>query len=92
MSTKARADPVLLLHGNPTWSFLHRKFIPLRSDDRSAATMRWLKQSLRSLKIFALVPGFDPVDPDAIDEDIWRFREWLIARLKVKHLRLKLLR
>jgi pimeloyl-ACP methyl ester carboxylesterase len=25
---EGRGDPVLLLHGNPTWSFLYRKFIP----------------------------------------------------------------
>ena len=33
------------------------------------------------LEINALVPGFDPVDPEAIDEDIWRFLEWLIRRV-----------
>lgn len=33
------------------------------------------------LEIHALVPGFDPVDPEAIDEDIWRFLEWLIPRV-----------
>ena len=33
------------------------------------------------LEIHALVPGFDPVDPDALDEDIWRFLEWLIPRV-----------
>jgi hypothetical protein len=33
------------------------------------------------LEIYALVPGFDPVDPDATDEDIWRFLEWLIPRV-----------
>ena len=33
------------------------------------------------LEINALVPGFDPVDPEAIDEDIWRFLEWLIPRV-----------
>ena len=26
---EGEGDPVLLLHGNPTWSFLYRKFIPL---------------------------------------------------------------
>jgi haloalkane dehalogenase len=26
---EGNGDPVLLLHGNPTWSFLYRKFIPL---------------------------------------------------------------
>ncbi|MEO8166262.1 MAG: hypothetical protein ABI619_12785 [Betaproteobacteria bacterium] len=31
------------------------------------------------IEINALVPSFDPVDTDAIDEDIWRFLEWLIA-------------
>jgi pimeloyl-ACP methyl ester carboxylesterase len=31
------------------------RLIPLRSDDRSAATMRWLEQSLRGLKIPALI-------------------------------------
>src|SRR6185312_17329601 len=25
---EGEGDPVLLLHGNPTWSFLYRKFIP----------------------------------------------------------------
>ena len=33
------------------------------------------------LEIHALVPGFDPVDPEATDEDIWRFLEWLIPRV-----------
>jgi len=33
------------------------------------------------LEIQALVPGFDPVDAEAIDEDIWRFLEWLIPRV-----------
>jgi hypothetical protein len=33
------------------------------------------------LEIHALVPGFDPVDPEVIDEDIWRFLEWLIPRV-----------
>lgn len=33
------------------------------------------------LEIHALVPGFDPVDPEALDEDIWRFLEWLIPRV-----------
>ena len=33
------------------------------------------------IEIRALVPGFDPVDPDAIDEDVWRFLEWLIPRV-----------
>ncbi len=27
-SGKAGADPVVMLHGNPTWSFLYRRFIP----------------------------------------------------------------
>jgi hypothetical protein len=31
------------------------------------------------LEIHALVSYFDPVDPEAVDEDIWRFLEWLIA-------------
>jgi hypothetical protein len=33
------------------------------------------------LEIHVLVPGFDPVDPEAIDEDVWRFLEWLIPRV-----------
>lgn len=33
------------------------------------------------LEIHALAPGFDPVDPQAIDEDVWRFLEWLIPRV-----------
>ena len=31
------------------------RLIPLRPDDRSAATLRWLEQSLRGLKIPALI-------------------------------------
>jgi hypothetical protein len=33
------------------------------------------------LEIYALVPGFEAIEPDAIDEDIWRFLEWLIPRV-----------
>ena len=33
------------------------------------------------IEIRALVPGFDPVDAEAIDEDVWRFLEWLIPRV-----------
>lgn len=33
------------------------------------------------VEIHALVPGFDSVDPEATDEDIWRFLEWLIPRV-----------
>ena len=33
------------------------------------------------LEIHALVPGFEPVDPETIDEDVWRFLEWLIPRV-----------
>ena len=33
------------------------------------------------LEINALVAGFDAIDPDATDEDIWRFLEWLIPRV-----------
>ena len=33
------------------------------------------------LEIQALVPGFDPVDPEANDEDVWRFLEWLVPRV-----------
>lgn len=33
------------------------------------------------LEIHALIPGFDPVDAEAIDEDIWLFLEWLIPRV-----------
>ena len=29
---EGEGDPVLLLHGNPTWSFLYRKFIPCLKD------------------------------------------------------------
>ena len=28
LSMKVTGDPVLMLHGNPTWSFIYRKFIP----------------------------------------------------------------
>ncbi|MEO8158839.1 MAG: hypothetical protein ABI648_13660 [Betaproteobacteria bacterium] len=34
-----------------------------------------------ALEIRALIPGFDAVDPEAADEDIWRFLEWLIPRV-----------
>ena len=30
------------------------------------------------VEIHALVPGFDAIETDAIDEDIWHFLEWLI--------------
>ena len=33
------------------------------------------------LEINALVAGFDAIEPDATDEDIWRFLEWLIPRV-----------
>jgi hypothetical protein len=33
------------------------------------------------LEIQALVPGFNPVDPEANDEDVWHFLEWLIPRV-----------
>ena len=33
------------------------------------------------LEIHAVVPGFDAIDPEATDEDIWRFLEWLIRRV-----------
>ena len=33
------------------------------------------------LEINALVAGFDAIEPDATDEDIWRFMEWLIPRV-----------
>ena len=33
------------------------------------------------LEIHALVPGFDAIDPEATDEDIWHFLEWLIPRV-----------
>lgn len=33
------------------------------------------------IEIHALIAGFDPVDSDALDEDIWRFLEWLIVRV-----------
>lgn len=33
------------------------------------------------LEIHALVPGFEPLDEDGADEDVWRFLEWLIPRV-----------
>jgi len=33
------------------------------------------------IEIHALVPQFDAVDPEAADEDIWHFLEWLVARV-----------
>jgi len=33
------------------------------------------------LEIHALVPGFAPVDPDALDQDLWYFLQWMIARV-----------
>ncbi|HKB82249.1 MAG TPA: hypothetical protein VKD04_03470 [Burkholderiales bacterium] len=33
------------------------------------------------VEIHALVPGFDAIDPEAVDEDTWRFLEWLIPRV-----------
>ena len=33
------------------------------------------------IEIHALVPRFDPVDTEAVDEDVWRFLEWLIPRV-----------
>ena len=33
------------------------------------------------LEIHALVPGFEPINPEATDEDIWHFLEWLIPRV-----------
>jgi hypothetical protein len=33
------------------------------------------------LEIHALVPGFEAIDPEAADEDIWRFLEWLVPRV-----------
>ena len=33
------------------------------------------------LEIHALVPGFDPIDIDGADEDVWRFLEWLVPRV-----------
>jgi hypothetical protein len=33
------------------------------------------------LEIHALVPGFETIDPEATDEDIWHFLEWLIPRV-----------
>ena len=33
------------------------------------------------VEIHALVPGFDPIEPEATDEDIWYFLEWLIPRV-----------
>ena len=31
-------------------------------------------------EIHALAPGFEAVDAEAIDEDIWHFLEWLVPR------------
>ncbi len=33
------------------------------------------------LEIHALVPGFDALDAEAADEDVWRFLEWLVPRV-----------
>jgi hypothetical protein len=33
------------------------------------------------LEIHALIAGFRPVDTEAVDEDVWRFLEWLIPRV-----------
>jgi hypothetical protein len=33
------------------------------------------------LEIYALVPGFESIEPEQTDEDIWRFLEWLIPRV-----------
>jgi hypothetical protein len=33
------------------------------------------------MEIHALVPGFDAVDTEAIDQDLWLFLEWLIPRV-----------
>ena len=33
------------------------------------------------IEIHALVARFDPVEPEALDEDVWRFLEWLIPRV-----------
>ena len=33
------------------------------------------------LEIRALVPGFDAVDAQATDQDVWRFLEWLVPRV-----------
>ena len=33
------------------------------------------------LEIHALVPGFAPVDPEALDEDLWYFLRWMVARV-----------
>ena len=33
------------------------------------------------LEIHALLPGFDPLDEQAADEDLWRFLEWLVPRV-----------
>lgn len=44
-------------------------------------TSRSAQRFPSGMEIYALVPGFDPVDSDALDEDIWRFLEWLVARV-----------
>jgi hypothetical protein len=33
------------------------------------------------VEIHALVARFDPIDPEATDQDIWHFLEWLIPRV-----------
>jgi hypothetical protein len=33
------------------------------------------------LEIYALVAGFEAIEAEQIDEDIWRFLEWLIPRV-----------
>lgn len=33
------------------------------------------------LEIHALVAGFDPLDEEGADEDVWKFLEWLVARV-----------
>ena len=44
-------------------------------------TSRSAQRFPSGLEIRALVAGFDAVDAQAIDEDVWRFLEWLIPRV-----------
>src|ERR1700683_2047790 len=64
----ADGEPVLLLHGEPSWSFLYRKVIPLRA----AAGRR---------PIGAALPGFGRSDKPAevSDHSYARHVEWIRA-------------
>jgi len=45
----AEADPVLLLHGQPTWSYLYRKMIPVLTADANVLSplisLAWVAQT-----------------------------------------------